>query len=395
MMNILALSLVLSSLAAAGVWSPAPQREDVIVKEGHRVIVVEYDEDGKHNTKVSISPTTPPQQKPLDEAEAEAASTVLPNLGQGISSQGKATICDAFGKCTEKMANAFGKARGKVEETFQDTSNQAKDKAKDIKGALGTAKEAIKETAKKAGEDIVSNASEGAKEAKHKLPSRNKLLGWVKYMTTSMDSALILGTLANLVGLATAYGMSVWVTFISSDVLARLLPRQQFGVVQSKIYPVYFRAMAYSIGLALLGHFLGQRRRLLSSKPEMFQAFDLLSSLFLVLFNALYLEPKATKVMFERMKMEKEQGRGRDDFTAEAEGANPTEPPLVADPAATTKTREAAAAAEQQVVVKSRMARLNERLKKLNSTSSLVNVLTLMALTCHLVYLAHRLSLHC
>ncbi|OMP09903.1 hypothetical protein COLO4_05030 [Corchorus olitorius] len=391
MMNILALSLVLSSLAAAGVWSPAPQREDVIVKEGHRVIVVEYDEDGKQNTKVSISPT---QQKPLD----EAASTVLPNLGQGISSQGKATICDAFGKCSEKMANAFGKAKGKVEETVEDTSNEAKDKAKDIKGALGTAKEAIKETAKKAGEDIVSNASEGAKEAKHKLlPPRNKLLGWVKYMMTSMDSS-ILGMLANLVGLATAYGMSVWVTFISSDVLARLLPRQQFGVVQSKIYPVYFRAMAYSIGLALLGHFLGQRRRLLSSKPEMFQAFNLLSSLFLVLFNALYLEPKATKVMFERMKMEKEQGRGRDDFTAEAEGANPTEPPIVADPAATAKTREAAAAtaaAEQEVVVKSRMARLNERLKKLNSISSLVNVLTLMALTCHLVYLAHRLSLHC
>ncbi|KAJ8759537.1 hypothetical protein K2173_007156 [Erythroxylum novogranatense] len=63
MMNFLALSLVLTSLIAAQVWSPVPgkkldkKEDEVIVKEGHRIIVVEtYDEDGHHNTKVSISP---------------------------------------------------------------------------------------------------------------------------------------------------------------------------------------------------------------------------------------------------------------------------------------------------------------------------------------------------
>ncbi|MBA0632381.1 hypothetical protein Godav_001139, partial [Gossypium davidsonii] len=89
------------------------------------------------------------------------------------------------------------------------------------------------------GADIVTNTSEQVENVQEK----------------AMEEALntVMG-IVNLLGLATAYGMSVWVTFISSYILAGQLPRQQFGVVQSKIYPVYFRAMAYSIGMALLGH---------------------------------------------------------------------------------------------------------------------------------------------
>ncbi|XVF30090.1 hypothetical protein REPUB_Repub16aG0026900 [Reevesia pubescens] len=484
MMNVLALSLVVSSLAAAGVWSPTPQREDVIVKEGHRVIVVEYDEDGKPNTKVSIS-SPPLQQQPkpgeyFGKETIKEPASALPNLGQGISPQGKAgagrhspgeLICDAFGKCTRTMATAFGKAKDKVSETaheakdkvsetahevkdkVSETAHEAKDKvsetahevsetAQQTKGAIGdglgktkeaavqksqdvkeSAKEVIdkakdtvktaKDTAKTAGDHIVKNVSEQAenvrekameeaKEAKEnteqaakKVKARaNKFFDGLKYMTSMKALDSMMG-MANLLGLATAYGMSVWVTFISSYVLAGQLPRQQFGVVQSKIYPVYFRAMAYSIKLALLGHFLGQRKKLFSSKPEMFQSFNLLSSLFMVLANALYLEPKATKVMFERMKMEKEEGRGRDDFVAE--GSKVTEPPGVTDSAA-TKTRKAPSPAptcSEQEVVKSRIATLNERLKKLNTNSSFLNVLTLMALTWHLVYLGQRLSFNC
>ncbi|KAF9661587.1 hypothetical protein SADUNF_Sadunf19G0084300 [Salix dunnii] len=40
----------------------------------------------------------------------------------------------------------------------------------------------------------------------------------------------------------------------------RALQRKQFGLVQSTMYPVYFTAMVYSIGLALLGHLLAHRR---------------------------------------------------------------------------------------------------------------------------------------
>ncbi|XVE55028.1 hypothetical protein DITRI_Ditri03aG0128200 [Diplodiscus trichospermus] len=492
MMNVLALSLVVSSLAAAGVWSPTPpQREDVIVKQGHRVVVVEYDEDGKRNTKVSISSPPPQQQtKPgeyFGRETVKKATSALPNLGQGISPPGIHSpwelICDAFGKCTRTIATVFGKAKDKGSETaheakekvkdkvaetareakdkvaetaykakdkISESANEAKEKfdetkdkvsetAQQTKGAvgdaLGKAKEAVtqkgqdvkesakesidkanktvktaKDTARTIGDHIVGNvteqmentrerAMEEAKEnteqaaTKAKTSAKNFFDG-LNYMTATKALNSLMG-MANLLGLATAYGMSVWVTFISSYVLAGVLPRQQFGVVQSKIYPVYFRAMAYSIGLALSGHVLGHRKALFSSKPEMFQAFNLLSSLFMVLVNALYLEPKATKVMFERMKMEKEEGRGRDDLTSD--GSKATAPPSVANPAV-TKTGEApspAAATSEEEVVKLRMARLNERLKKLNTNSSLVNVLTLMALTWHLVYLGQRLSFTC
>lgn len=111
--------------------------------------------------------------------------------------------------------------------------------------------------------------------------------------------------------------------------------------------------------------------------------------------------------MFERLKLEKEEGKGRDvaDLTPE-----PMPPVSVAATTTTTTTtrttteansagrRTAVAAArmaEQEAVLKSRMAKLNGRLKNLNTYSSFLNVLTLMGLTWHLVYLAQRLQMSC
>jgi hypothetical protein len=99
--------------------------------------------------------------------------------------------------------------------------------------------------------------------------------------------------------------------------------------------------------------------------------------------------------MFERMKVEKEEGRGQD-------MANIVDPPTVT--VATTATYAAAAAARTPATgkaatpaigqatattgdaekAKSRMLRLNKRLKTLNSYSSLCNVLSLMSLSWHL-----------
>lgn len=97
--------------------------------------------------------------------------------------------------------------------------------------------------------------------------------------------------------------------------------------------------------------------------------------------------------------MEKEEGRGRDDFVGEGI-SKASEPTSVTNIPAATKTREApspaAMASEQEAAVKCRItSRLNVRLKKLNANSSLLNVLTLMALTWHLVYLGQHLSINC
>lgn len=104
----------------------------------------------------------------------------------------------------------------------------------------------------------------------------------------------------HLLGFAAAYGMCLWVTFVSSYVLAGAMDRQQFGVVQSKIYPVYFRTMAYCVALALFAHFLSHRKRMLANYMgvEVFLGYNLLVSLLMILFNLLYLEPRATKVLY-------------------------------------------------------------------------------------------------
>lgn len=84
--------------------------------------------------------------------------------------------------------------------------------------------------------------------------------------------------------------------------------------------------------------------------------------------------------MFERIKIEKEEGRGREDMSGER---SRTEHP-----------REASTTADQDAV-RSRIIKLNDKLKNLNSYSSLLNILNLMSLTWHLVYLAQRLHHTC
>jgi len=191
--------------------------------------------------------------------------------------------------------------------------------------------------------------------------------------------------LLHMLGFSTAYGMCVWVTFVSSYILGRYLPRTHFGMVQSRIYPVYFKAMAYSVGATLLGHLVGQRKEIIrSNMTEMFQVLSLSSTLLMVLTNMIFLEPKATKLMYERMKIEKEEGRGiasvAKDGVTDNHGNTVVTSTTVARPQANV-------GAEGQDVLK-----LNEKLKRLNTYSSALNVSTLVVLTWHMAYMGQRLQ---
>ncbi|KAK6937995.1 protein of unknown function DUF4149 [Dillenia turbinata] len=485
MMNFLTICLVLTSLASAGKWSPSPERnhhqdqKEVIVKEGHRVIVVEYEKGAHRNTKVSISPQDHTGKSPLEEVEDKAksvhetakeklssvassvrgemedakdkfkeTSSVLPDVGQGVSESPptiaqngpKELICDAFGKCKHKIASAIDKAKemasGKAHEAYE-KAGEVKDEAKEaVDQAVAKAKEkayrqleAVKEAAEEAvdkakktaktGKDMVETLGEHvfanvtaeigivrqwvgdkAKEAQEKAKelkeeTKKDVNAIIQSGREFSHRVMVYGSemlgwsmeIIQLLGFATAYGMCVWITFVSSHVLEEALPRQQFGMVQSKVYPVYFRAMACSIGMALIGHLLGQRKMLFTGKAEMFQGYNLVSSLVLVFANMTCLEPRATKVMFERIKVEKEEGRGRGsveiaDFEPITETSAP--PRLSAQPVMPERL-------EHQRIGQ-RVANLNQRLKKLNACSSLLNALTLMSLTWHLVYIGQRLQ---
>ncbi|XP_062028516.1 uncharacterized protein LOC133744421 [Rosa rugosa] len=575
-MNVVALFLVVTSLVSAGIWSPSPdqqnqkkQGEEVIVKNGHRVVVVEYEDQQGHNpnTKVSISAdqdgrrksssaisnndiSTPSKvTRALDNAMEnikEAAASVLPNRGQGQGqglsksktdedghhySSPKELICDAYGKCKYKIANAletkkdilketaheaketahkvieikkdidkgiahevketaqkvgeavedaydavserahqevgerakeaahkakdtvggaYGRAKDTVEDAYErakgtisDTTHEVEERAKEsVDKAMNTAKTAkemgqtlsgdvqrnvsklktapehVKEKAKEA-KETVEDASERAKEtmehAAYKVKAgaedikdvtdrrlnrvfkkgRDILYGVLRSMGSLFPAVDPLLSGLSLFGFATAYGMSMWITFASSYLLSRVLSPHQFGMVQSKIYKVYFAAMASTVGMALLGHLLNHWKKLTGRNVDALQNYNLLLAELMVLFNMLHLEPRSTKVMFEKLKLEKEEGRGREHVGAET-STEAERHSLTAEPSTTTPSE--VPEGRECEVVQPQVDRLNEahqRLNKLNSYSSILNILSLMALTWHLVYLAKRLQSSC
>lgn len=407
-MNILAICLVLTSLVTGGVWSPTPEnpnlkhnpdpnKRDTIVKEGHRVVVVEYEKEGDGNTKVVISPGGVDDKGGagagcIHAAEEKLSETVSATKGAVVDVKEKVKdatysprelVCDAFGKCKHKLASALFKAKDKVSETAHGVSDKVHDvsgKVHDVeehvkevvgeayekaKGAVaskthegvekgkeigGATKEAASEALKKmkenvpdmagkvedwdvvdsakrveqdirqnlssiadgpvkekvrhtkvAVEDAVGHVGEAVEEVKEKgKKGLNQILRHIVYNflcyvipLRRLDSAM---DVLQLFGVSTAYGMCIFVSLVSSYVLSRVLPKQQFGMVQSRLYPVYFRALGFSVGVGLLGHLLSQRRRVFADKLVMFQAFDLAAALLTVFANMFYLEPRATKV---------------------------------------------------------------------------------------------------
>ncbi|XP_007224898.2 uncharacterized protein LOC18792482 [Prunus persica] len=494
MMNFVAVFLVVSSLASAGMWSPRPQNDnqnqekkqgdhqrEVIVKNGHRVVVVEYDEHGHPITKVSISSEQDRQadkdssisdndvsspsmvSRAFDKAmdNMKEATSALPNLGQEGHSP-KELICDAYGKCKhqiardlemkkkivkgtvhgaketahkvgeavesayEKTGEAVGNVYEKAKEMVSDKAHEVEETAKDsvgkAKGAAKTAREMgetlaadIKSNASNLCEDLASKAQEaketaehaaakvktGAEELEsgtqkrfHELGRKGREIWYGALRSTGLSDALdALMSVANLFGLATAYGTCMWITFVSSHVLLGNLAPQQFGMVQSKIYRVYFRAMASSVGMALLGHLWRHGNKKFTGNMLQLQNFNLMAALLMIFVNMLYLEPRSTKVMFERMKMEKEEGRERVHVGTRVSSESEQQRITAEVEPTTTVASQVTERREQEVAQADtdRLDEMRERLKKLNSYSSLLNVMSLMSLSWHLVYLAQRL----
>ncbi|XP_012702892.2 seed biotin-containing protein SBP65 [Setaria italica] len=358
---------------------------------------------------------------------ARQGKETLKDKASDEAHQGKETVKSAKDKVAEAASKAKEKASD-VQHGAAEAAKGAKDRvseaAKHAKETVRGAKDRVSDMAERAeeyAEDAAERAAdrvaeaEAAVEAKAGEMRRNltdiarRARGVASDAAAYLflagggprEAARVATAVMHLLGLATAYGTCVWVTFVSSYVLAAALPRQQLGMLQSKLYPVYFRAMAYGVGLALAAHLLGRERRSAAARA---QSFNLAAALALVLANMLLLEPKATKVMFERMKVEKEEGRGRDvadivDPPAATVATTDTNAARAARPeaaAAHTTPVDGAATAKAKAgnpeMSKSRVVRLSKRLKQLNGYSSLCNVLSLMSLTWHLVHLARRIN---
>jgi len=206
MMNLIAITLVATSLFVAGLFSPTPHTNtnnggpQVIVKEGHRAVVVEYaDTTGDGNTKVSISPSETTQgggASVAEEAKGRAKEVLSTHVGGGAGE----LICDAFGKCKEKIGGAWSKtkekaaeteeevkdgvdkardlaakATHKVEEHAQGVRDNAKEKVREVGQAAERVKDRARETGEKAretAESVKGKTGEVAREAAEKVKSK-------------------------------------------------------------------------------------------------------------------------------------------------------------------------------------------------------------------------------
>ncbi|KAL6056615.1 Transmembrane protein 205 [Balamuthia mandrillaris] len=167
--------------------------------------------------------------------------------------------------------------------------------------------------------------------------------------------------------LATWFGMLMWVTWVGGIVMFRNLNRQTFGNVQSKLFPWYFRIGSLCSGtllaIFLSGHadlWQSLRQGNLSaftqwSDPRVLQVYALAIALLFTLLNQFVVGPKASSVMFQRHKVEK-------DSIPEA-------------------------AKEVQ------LKQLNKTFGMLHGVSSLLNLVTMIAAFIHVLYLSSRINL--
>ncbi|BAH92680.1 Os04g0434400 [Oryza sativa Japonica Group] len=114
MMNVVAIGLVLSTLAAAGVWSPAPTPPpstagEHVVREGRRVVIVEYEREHPLYPGDAVKETHVLPPDSLDGGEGR-----LTDKARGAVSDAADRVADAAEGGKEKMSDAKESATGKV-----------------------------------------------------------------------------------------------------------------------------------------------------------------------------------------------------------------------------------------------------------------------------------------
>ncbi|CAN0546923.1 unnamed protein product [Ectocarpus sp. 8 AP-2014] len=97
--------------------------------------------------------------------------------------------------------------------------------------------------------------------------------------------------MVHMVALNAWMGSTLWTTFFAGITMMRNLPRQTFGKLQSKLFPLYFQFNFASILAIYIIRGCPLRTR---------AGVTLLVSLFSTLLNLVLLEPKSTSIMLKR-----------------------------------------------------------------------------------------------
>ncbi|KAL2644707.1 hypothetical protein R1flu_012294 [Riccia fluitans] len=182
---------------------------------------------------------------------------------------------------------------------------------------------------------------------------------------STMWSTITLLRFLHLSSFATAFGTALWVSFVGGIIMFKNLPRHQFGNLQAKMFPAYFRLTSTCMATAI-GVIAVLRPWSTSTTWEKLQFGTLGVSLFFTLANLLIVEPMTTKLMRERHKLEREEGIGTEPGVsrkAEIEKASP------------------------------QLRALNKKFFAVHGISSLLNLFAFLSLVVHAAYLSSRLLL--
>jgi hypothetical protein len=115
---------------------------------------------------------------------------------------------------------------------------------------------------------------------------------------------------AHLLAWAALLGANLWTTFFAGLTMFRNLPRQVFGKLQSKLFPQYFWLETGSAAVALATlHYSGTG----ILRPQLITLGVALAG---SLANQLFVEPTATKLMFQRYELENAPQRDNDTIKA-------------------------------------------------------------------------------
>ncbi|KAI0639108.1 hypothetical protein C8Q77DRAFT_36831 [Trametes polyzona] len=136
-----------------------------------------------------------------------------------------------------------------------------------------------------------------------------------KVSTLSWSSFLSLFNAQGLyqVGYAWLFGMTLWVTFIGGTIAFKTLPRQQFGTLQHRTFPIYF-VISIALSSGLLGLWTYSHPKVLThyldaTDGDVAQAYALVAVVLSQAANHFVIGPLTSKTMFKRHRLEKEEGK--------------------------------------------------------------------------------------
>jgi small subunit ribosomal protein S2e len=112
--------------------------------------------------------------------------------------------------------------------------------------------------------------------------------------------------LVHLLSFATAFGMSLWVSFIGGIIMFKNLPRHQFGNLQAKMFPAYFKLLMVCCSFCVSAMATTHPWNV-ATRRERLQIVSLGVSLFTVVANLLVFQPLTAKIMKQRHRIEKEE----------------------------------------------------------------------------------------